>query len=282
MTSPPNAGTDDVQNASAPDVAYDPILRVRAPSLEHFEEEYLRPARPVVITGVVETWPAWRRWSLDYFSNALGDTSAITIATREGRIDIPEELGARFDRVRLGEFVSKMRSGESLNSYVAAPIRDFPARFFDDFIQPPYCSESKWYLSKFWLGPRGTVTPLHWDLPHNLSAQVIGRKRWILYPPTQLPLLYPCQPWSRSPNVARVDPEGTDLARFPRFARARPVGTVLEPGEMLYIPRLWWHHVRSLAENSALSFWFGGAPYAIAGTIINAFKRVRGLYPGEG
>lgn len=264
-----------------PAVEYEQIPRVAAPSPEIFHRDFVVPGRPVVLTGLIDSWPARRLWSLDYFSRNHGEASLIGLATKEGRVAISENEDADFSDVRLDEFTATLLAGNTPTRYVTSALSRLPAGLREDFSLPPYCAESRWLWPKFWLGARGTVTPLHWDLPHNLSAQVFGVKRWLLYPRNQWRLLYPCRPWSRAPNFSQLNPEAPDLVRFPRFARARPLGVILQPGETLYIPAFWWHQVRSLEDNAALSFWFGGRAIAAAGMVVKAFKRVASLYKNE-
>lgn len=41
-----------------------------------------------------------------------------------------------------------------------------------------------------------------------------------------------------------VDPLAPDLERYPAYGRARPLRCSVKAGEMLYLPSLWFHHVR--------------------------------------
>jgi ribosomal protein L16 Arg81 hydroxylase len=54
----------------------------------------------------------------------------------------------------------------------------------------------------------------------------------------------------------QVDAEAPDLARFPRFAHAQPWAATLDPGDVVYIPRRWWHHVRALSKATSVSLWW--------------------------
>ncbi|TFJ80702.1 hypothetical protein NSK_007879 [Nannochloropsis salina CCMP1776] len=110
-------------------------------------------------------------------------------------------------------------------------------------------------VTNAWFGPGGTVSPTHTDPYHNLLAQVVGSKAVRLFAPSESAFLYPCQGLLR--NNSRVDPLRPDLARFPLFARARSQTCVLEEGEMLYIPPLWWHHIQALSPSFSVSFWWG-------------------------
>jgi len=47
------------------------------------------------------------------------------------------------------------------------------------------------------------------------------------------------------------------LAKHPKFEDAALVGCTLAPGEMLYIPKGWWHYLRALEPSASVSFWWG-------------------------
>jgi len=111
-------------------------------------------------------------------------------------------------------------------------------------------------LRQLWLGARGNRTPLHYDTAHNLFAQIHGRKRFLLFAPSDRDRLYPHPERSRHPHVSRVDPERPDLEAFPSFSRARGRELVLEPGEQLFLPAGFWHHVRSLDVTLSVNTWW--------------------------
>ncbi len=92
----------------------------------------------------------------------------------------------------------------------------------------------------FWMGPVGTVTPVHHDLTNNFMAQVIGRKLVKLISPAHLPLVY-----NDFHCYSAVDLNNIDYARYPLFKHVRIEEVVLEPGDLLFLPVGWWHHVTS-------------------------------------
>jgi hypothetical protein len=108
------------------------------------------------------------------------------------------------------------------------------------------------YGRNVWLGPAGTVTPLHRDANANLLAQVVGRKRVILHHPDAH-----VYPRSTAPhtNASAADAEAPGDA-FPDFPAAYDI-VELGPGDALLIPVGWWHHVRCTAGPSlSLNYWF--------------------------
>lgn len=132
-----------------------------------------------------------------------------------------------------------------------------------DILTPDYCCVGSCGepLLNAWFGPGGTVTPLHHDPYHNLLCQVVGTKRVLLYPhnsgdyssnisrmyPHTDPLLF---------NTSQVDPENLEIIKFPLFSDVSGLVATLKPGDMLFIPRGWWHHVRALEVSFSVSFWW--------------------------
>ena len=119
-----------------------------------------------------------------------------------------------------------------------------------------------------WIGNR-VVASCHFDAPENLAVCAVGRRRFTLFPPEQIDNLYPgpLEPTPGGQVVSLVDFDAPDFARFPRFrdALATAQTVVLEPGDAIYIPGMWWHHVRSEAPfNVLVNYWWRRAPAHLA------------------
>ncbi|KJE91396.1 hypoxia-inducible factor 1 [Capsaspora owczarzaki ATCC 30864] len=110
----------------------------------------------------------------------------------------------------------------------------------------------------------GAVTPAHYDEQENLFAQVRGAKRCVLFAPDRFPCLYPYPVHHPCDRQSQVDFDNPDLARFPRFSELHGWECILEPGEVLYIPAYWWHHVESLTDSVSVNFWYLVGPPEIA------------------
>ncbi|XP_058587161.1 HSPB1-associated protein 1 isoform X4 [Neofelis nebulosa] len=102
--------------------------------------------------------------------------------------------------------------------------------------------------STLWIGSMGAHTPCHLDsYGCNLVFQVQGRKRWHLFPPEDTPFLYPTRiPYEESSVFSKINVVNPDLKRFPRFCKARRHMVTLSPGQVLFVPRHWWHYVESI------------------------------------
>ena len=105
----------------------------------------------------------------------------------------------------------------------------------------------------------------HYDLPDNLAVVAAGQRRFTLFPPEQIHNLYlgPLDPTPAGQPVSLVDFSQPDLQRFPRFTQALEAAEVADmaPGDALYIPSMWFHHVEGLAPvNLLINAWWRQTP----------------------
>jgi hypothetical protein len=131
-----------------------------------------------------------------------------------------------------------------------------------------FCHWPAWFTRpgppRFWLGPAGTVTPLHADYDDNLFVQIWGSKRIFLAPPHHDQFLYPVEA-NALLFGSPFDPEAPDFERFPLARQAALLELVVEPGDMLYVPAGWYHQVRSLSFSLSSNRWSRTLPMALAG-----------------
>lgn len=115
-----------------------------------------------------------------------------------------------------------------------------------------------------WIGNR-VVASCHYDAPSNIACCAVGRRRFTLFPPDQIGNLYPgpLDPTPGGQAVSTVDFARPDFDRHPRFreALAHARGALLEPGDAIFIPSMWWHHVEALAPfNVLVNYWWSSMP----------------------
>ena len=112
--------------------------------------------------------------------------------------------------------------------------------------------EMRFDMAQLWAGDGNGATPLHFDALHNLFAQIGGRKRVVLYPPSESFRVYPYPVGHIRDNFAMADPASPDVSRFPALAHARGLEGILGPGDVLFLPRYYWHHVQQLGEEGGV------------------------------
>ena len=244
------------------------IERIPEPSAEEFRARYVNPGRPVIITGAMESWPARHKWSIIYFRSRFEKRRLPVARVVDRKVELAKsgfsfDDGAGFGAF-LGHLLDAETTGASCNGYVTVNPEEHLPELLDDLRIPAFRPKARWSLGGFWLSGSDVRTPLHMDLPDNLFAQIVGRKRVTLFAPRNELWMYRSPPWSSGPQISRVDSENPDYQRFPRFRNARGIRFILAPGELLYLPRYWWHQMRSLETSVSTNHWWAaGAAYLI-------------------
>lgn len=119
-------------------------------------------------------------------------------------------------------------------------------------------------LKSLWIGTPTRIAA-HNDFPDNLACCVAGCRRFTLFPPDQFRNLYlgPIDNTPAGRAVSLVDFHAPDFEQHSRFSEALRNAKVaeLEPGDALFIPSMWWHHVEGLsAFNILLNYWWRDTP----------------------
>jgi ribosomal protein L16 Arg81 hydroxylase len=238
------------------------VPRVERPSRREFEERFLFPQRPVIISGAMEGWPVRERWTNDYLTEKVG--------ARNVDIRNPKKKIVNAPPMKLAEYIDLLARGAISDGQLYAsnvPIRSALPELWPDVRFPPFVDEDKYSDVNLWFGPGNNFTPLHYDPGNNFLTQVRGRKQMILCPPREITRLYPFpfsyadNPYSYAANhVSQVDVLSPDLTRFPGWAHADRALLELGPGDMLFIPVYWWHAVWGIDQNMSVNYWWGARP----------------------
>lgn len=229
----------------------------------------------MVLRGLAAKWPA-TQWSFDGLRDRFGEATVHTVPVKDGRPVLDAERGVVTDAMPFGGFLEAVQAGRC-DHYLTTRLDELPPDLVADIPTPPYCVGAPWLSRKLWVGAAGIVSPLHWDLADNLHVQLAGRKRFTLVSPQQSGRLYPNGLLSGLPNGCRVDIEQLDDPRFPKLREAAPVVAELEPGDAIYLPRRWWHHVRTLDASVSVNFWWASGPWYALVAASDLAKRVRGV-----
>ena len=241
------------------------VPRLERPSRREFEERFLFPQRPVIISGAMEGWPARERWTNDYLTEKVG---ARTVTTYKHKVqahgpsrvyDDPKKGLSDKPPMKLAEYIDLL-AGDAISDgqlYAAfLPIRTTLPELWPDVRFPPFVDEDKYNAVNLLFGPGNNFTPLHYDASDNFLTQIRGRKQVILCPPREIARLYPF-PFSYVANhFSQVNVLSPDLTRFPAWAHVDRTRVELGPGDMLFIPVYWWHAVWGIDPNMSINYWW--------------------------
>lgn len=268
-------------------------------------DELARRGRPVVIRGLVRDWPlvALARQSDTAFARRLSEwdngTPVDTLVVPPGehgvvgyRADL-EGFNYEHHRVSLTQGLQRLAQYSREHSAAGLAIQSaliatcLPG-FADQHTLPFLQAQIQ---PRLWIGNK-VVTPAHFDEYYNVACVVCGRRQFTLFPPEQIGNLYigplDFAPTGAAISVARLDQ--ADDPRFPKLkeALAHAQDAVLEAGDAIYIPPLWWHHVASLERlNALVNYWWkpalDGVPAtrSARGFLLHGLLSMRALSPAE-
>ena len=268
---------------------------------EIFRSQVVPAAVPVVFKGLVAHWPLVRA-ALESKAALARAITALdaghqpyvieTPASADGRIFYRDDFkGFNFTRQRAGVSATVdrlLQLGETPGApglfLESLPARDYLPGFAGAHEMPLLDARVE---PRVWIGNAVKINT-HFDLVYNIACVAAGRRRFTLFPPDQIENLY-IAPLDFTPSgapVSLVQLTNPDLARFPRFAEAlrHAQQAELEPGDALYIPFGWWHHVESLTSfNVLVNYWWNdasdfGAPH---GALLHALLTIRDLPPDQ-
>lgn len=245
---------------------------IDAPTLEQFEQfRRAKHARPVVLRNAFANEELIEQWTPDYLKQRLGDKRVHVYVSADGRF--PGGRGPYDDRkhraveMSLGECVDRivgktlppiLTEGERCYLYQAPETA--VGDLLDEVRDPPYVP-ARWLserrvLRNLWFSGEGNITPPHHDYVENLLVQVNGVKRVLLWSPEQYEQLYVI-PWGHvHDRQSPVDVKAPDLAKYPRFAEARALTAILNPGDMIYMPFGWLHYVETEKTSVSINYWW--------------------------
>ena len=115
--------------------------------------------------------------------------------------------------------------------------------------------DAKAGLQSAWLSSPGARTHTHFDNDRNFFVQLIGRKRFVMWPPNQTQHLCPYPRLHPLWHKSRVDFEAPDARAPPcdTYNQSEAIGVDVAAGDVLYIPPFWWHTVETISPSLSLS-----------------------------
>lgn len=281
-----------------------PIRSWENVSADTFHTEIVPLKEPAILKGLFVDWPAVRKAqespaALVEYLASFGSAHAVNAFFGDpdikGRFFYDKELqGFNFERrkLALGDLLGTLiehidnpnppsiyAGAIPLKNELSAIVQQNANSLLDDDVEQ---------LVSIWIGNRGR-TATHWDLAQNIACVVGGHRRFTLFAPDQLRNLYmgPLDNTLAGQPISLVDLHDPDYDRYPRFreALAHARSSELEPGDAIYVPSMWFHHVDSLdAFGVLINYWWReSAPYMFTPllTLLHALLSIREMPKDE-
>ena len=262
----------------------------------------LSATAPLVLRGLASSWPMVRaaresdRAGSDYLRRYYqGATIGAMLGGPEaaGRFFYNSDLsGFNFQPVHakltgvLDEIEAKSAMHPAPTIYVGSTTIDTCLPGFRQFNDLDLGRRDA--LASIWIGNRTRIAA-HYDLPDNVAVVAAGHRRFTLFPPEQLANLYvgPVDFTPAGQAISLVDFLAPDFDQFPRFAEALKHAQTAElgPGDALFIPSMWWHHIEALDPfNVLINYWWRQSPDFMdtpTNALMAAFLTMRDLPPAQ-
>ncbi|MGS2720032.1 cupin-like domain-containing protein [Paraglaciecola aestuariivivens] len=230
--------------------------------------------QPVVLRGLIKHWPSVQHaeQSISACRDYLGQFSANpkvqafeAAAEYQGRYFYNQDLTGfnfslatyQFDQL-LDKLLELQAQPESPSLYMGSTAIDYILPSFRQSNDLAPLKDKP--LVSMWVGNQSRIAA-HYDVTDNVACVVAGKRQFILFPPAQLDNLYvgPLDFTMAGQPASLVDFFAPDLARFPKFSQAIKHAQVseLEPGDAIFIPSMWWHHVHGQSHfNILVNYWW--------------------------
>lgn len=225
--------------SSLPALKLAPVDKVSVINHKDFAHSYFSPLRPLVIQDMAKSWPALKKWTPDFFVEEHGDAK---VKVYDGGFTVAgKSYMTKARTISLKEYINTViTSSQDLRMFLYNIKSELPA-LVDDIVFPSLVDGlSKRFVFMF-VGCKGSVTQMHFDIDmsHVFHTAIFGKKTITLFPFEQGKNLH------RYPYTCRsyVDIHQPDYEKYPGLKNVQGYQVVLEPGETLYIPSGYWHHV---------------------------------------
>lgn len=234
-----------------------PVEAVDTITPESFKKHYYEPGKPLVIKDMSKNWPAYYKWTWDYFKEVVGDKRVGIYNNNKSDAFTPVNKADEY--TSFGEYIDMIRKGPAGWRIFLFNIFDHAPQLTHDFEWPD--NFMKGFVKRFpmlFVGGATSVTHLHFDidLSHIMHTQFIGRKRVLLFPYEEQHKLYrkPFEVLSLADFSRYYEHNGTpDYNRFPALKLAKGYDVTLHHGDTLYMPAGYWHHMEYLDSGFAMS-----------------------------
>ncbi len=228
-----------------------PVERVKTITRRDFIENYVKPQKPVVIERLIEDWPAFEKWDLDYIKSVAGEKTVPLYDDRP--ISAKYKFNQPHTEMKMAEYIELLQSGPTnYRIFLYHLLKEVPG-LQKDFKFPQIGLRFIKKLPMLFFGGENSKVFMHYDIDfaNILHFHFHGKKQCILYPPSETKYLY------KVPHALishqHVDFTNPDFDKFPMLKKAKGMVTELNHGECLYMPEGYWHQMTYLTPGFSMS-----------------------------
>ncbi len=219
-----------------------------------FKKNYYTPMKPLVIKNLSKDWPAYKKWTWDYFIDIVGEQEVGVYNNIKSDAYTPINTADAY--MKFGDYLKKVKAGPLDLRIFLFNIFQHAPQITGDFKWPEHLM--KGFVKKYpmlFVGGQGSITHIHFDIDMSniLHTQFIGRKKVLLFPYEEQYKLYR-KPWEvlSLANFANYN-QDFDYNSFPAVKLAQGYEVILEHGDTLFMPAGYWHHMEYLEGGFAMS-----------------------------
>ena len=209
--------------------------------------EVIGQRKPAILRDL-DIGPCRNNWTLDGLKSRIGEARQIVVHQAMERSMNFLKKNFVYRKKSMANFIDDITQGspQYVRSLAAQDPSNKPANLADDFPElkgdfflPHQLGLVSQNMHSSVLRISGPVDIwLHYDVMANVLCNIIGTKRLLLYPPSDV-ACFAIPPGASSSPIPVFSPEA--IEHHPSLALAHPHEILLREGEILFIPPLWLH-----------------------------------------
>ncbi len=237
-----------------------------------FVEDVVKKGKPVVIkNSLITKWPAYTKWTPEYLAKkqqtmvGVYENDNIWFGPYYEQDKPMGQLTKKINNYKTNvtistkDFVNQLRNpSPGKYMYYTNSIEELSNWAINDIV--PYSellTPNPAHSSiNVWIGQSSVIAHCHYDGYHNFYAQLYGRKKFTLFSPMSHQGLYPYPFLHPSHAQTQVNLSNyEDVELFPLVKDLVSFETTLSPGDLLYIPPMWYHYVQAIDISMSVNIW---------------------------
>lgn len=227
------------------------VERVSTITAKDFQENFVKPQKPIVIERITEDWPAYKKWNFNYIKEIAGDK--VVPLYNNDPVDYSKKVNEPVAKMKMSEYVDLLHAGPTdLRIFLYNLMKQVPS-LQNDYNMPDLGLNLFKSLPMLFFGGEGSNVFMHYDidLANILHFHFSGKKRCVIISPDQTKYMYKI-PYS---VICRedIDFDNPDFEKWPALKNIKPMFADLKHGEMLYMPEGWWHYMKYLTPGFSMS-----------------------------